>query len=35
VKKLAEFEVVTMTSREPDLEDVFFHFYGEGSDRAS
>ena len=30
VKKLAEFEVVTMTSREPDLEDVFLHFYGEG-----
>ena len=29
VKKLAEFEVVTMTSREPDLEDVFFHFYSE------
>ena len=34
VKKLAEFEVVNMTSREPDLEDVFFHFYS-GRDRAS
>ncbi len=32
VKKLAEFEVVNLTSREPDLEDVFFHFYGEGDD---
>ncbi len=34
VKKLAEFEVVTMTSREPDLEDVFLHFYGEGGDAS-
>ena len=34
VKKLAEFEVVTMTSREPDLEDVFLRFYGEGGDAA-
>jgi ABC-2 type transport system ATP-binding protein len=29
VKKLAEFPVVTLTSREPDLEDVFLDFYGE------
>jgi len=29
VKRLAEFEVVTMTSREPDLEDVFLEFYGQ------
>jgi len=29
VKKLAEFDVVTMTSREPDLEDVFLALYGE------
>jgi ABC-2 type transport system ATP-binding protein len=30
VKKLAEFEVVNLTSREPDLEDVFLTFYGGG-----
>src|SRR5450756_1841951 len=29
VKMLARYEVVTMTSREPDLEDVFLTFYGE------
>jgi ABC-2 type transport system ATP-binding protein len=29
VKMLARYEVVTMTSREPDLEDVFLAFYGE------
>ena len=29
VKKLAQFEVVTMTSREPDLEDVFLALYGD------
>jgi len=29
VKRLAEFQVVTLTSREPDLEDVFLAFYGE------
>jgi ABC-2 type transport system ATP-binding protein len=28
VKMLARYEVVTMTSREPDLEDVFLAFYG-------
>jgi hypothetical protein len=26
---LARYEVVTMTSREPDLEDLFLTFYGE------
>ena len=31
VKRLARYEVVTMTSREPDLEDVFLAFYGERS----
>ena len=34
VKKLAEFEVVTLTSREPDLEDLFLAFYGEGDDAS-
>lgn len=29
VKKLAQFDVVTLTSREPDLEDVFLALYGE------
>ena len=29
VKMLARYEVVTMTSREPDLEDLFLTFYGE------
>ena len=29
VKRLADFTVVTLTSREPDLEDVFLDFYGE------
>jgi len=29
VKMLARYEVVTMTSREPDLEDVFLTFYGD------
>ena len=29
VKMLARYEVVTMTSREPDLEDVFLTLYGE------
>jgi ABC-2 type transport system ATP-binding protein len=29
VKMLARYEIVTMTSREPDLEDVFLAFYGE------
>jgi len=29
VKMLARYEVVTMTSREPDLDDVFLTFYGE------
>ena len=29
VKRLAEFPVVSLTSREPDLEDVFLDFYGE------
>jgi hypothetical protein len=29
IKKLARYEVVTLTSREPDLEDVFLAFYGE------
>jgi ABC-2 type transport system ATP-binding protein len=29
VKKLAQFEIVTMTSREPDLEDVFLALYGD------
>jgi len=29
VKRLAQFEVVTMTSREPDLEDVFLALYGD------
>ncbi len=33
VKRLAEFEVVTLTSREPDLEDLFFTLYGEGGGR--
>jgi ABC-2 type transport system ATP-binding protein len=28
VKMLARYEVVTMTSREPDLEDIFLAFYG-------
>jgi len=32
VKMLARYEVVTMTSREPDLEDVFLTFYGERLD---
>ena len=32
VKLLARYEVVTMTSREPDLEDVFLTFYGERLD---
>jgi len=31
VKKLAGFEVVSLTSREPDLEDLFLAFYGEGT----
>ena len=31
VKMLARYDVVTMTSREPDLEDVFLAFYGERS----
>jgi ABC-2 type transport system ATP-binding protein len=37
VKMLAQYEVVTMTSREPDLEDVFLAFYGArpGHDRSS
>ncbi len=33
VKMLAQYEVVTMTSREPDLEDVFLTLYGERLDR--
>ncbi len=35
VKRLAGFEVVTMTAREPDLEDVFLHFYGGGGGEAA
>ena len=31
IKKLAGFEVVSLTSREPDLEDLFLAFYGEGT----
>ena len=32
VKRLAEFEVLNVTSREPDLEDIFLTFYGEAGD---
>ncbi len=32
IKKLAEFEVLNLTSREPDLEDVFMTFYAEKGD---
>lgn len=35
VKALAAHEVVSVTSREPDLEDVFMTFYGEGSGDAA
>jgi ABC-2 type transport system ATP-binding protein len=35
VKALAAHEVVSLTSREPDLEDVFMTFYGEGSGDAA
>lgn len=39
IKKLAEFDVLNLTSHEPDLEDVFMTFYtqgdAEGGDHAS
>jgi ABC-2 type transport system ATP-binding protein len=35
VKKLAEFEVLNLTSREPDLEDMFLTFYASGGDDAA
>jgi ABC-2 type transport system ATP-binding protein len=35
VKKMAAFEVLTLTSREPDLEDVFLAFYGAPSTLAA
>ncbi len=35
VKALAAHEVLSLTSREPDLEDVFMTFYGEGSGDAA
>jgi ABC-2 type transport system ATP-binding protein len=35
IKKLAEFEVLSLTSREPDLEDVFMTFYATGSDHVA
>jgi ABC-2 type transport system ATP-binding protein len=35
IKKLGEYPVLDLTSRLPDLEDVFMTFYAEGHDRAS
>jgi ABC-2 type transport system ATP-binding protein len=35
IKKLAEFEVLNLTSHEPDLEDVFMTFYSGGGDDAA
>ena len=34
IQALAELEVVSLTSREPDLDDVFLTYYTEGGDRA-
>jgi len=35
IKKLGEFPVLDLTSRLPDLEDVFMTFYAEGGDHAA
>jgi ABC-2 type transport system ATP-binding protein len=35
IKKLAEFEVLNLTSHEPDLEDVFMTFYTGGGDEEA
>ena len=35
IKKLGEFPVLDLTSRVPDLEDVFMTFYAEGGDHAA
>ena len=35
IKKLSEFPVLDLTSRLPDLEDVFMTFYAEGGDDAA
>ena len=35
VKKAAEYEVVTLSSHEPDLEDLFLTYYGIGENDAA
>ena len=35
IKAVARFEVVKLISHEPQLEDVFLSYYGEGEDHAA